>query len=107
MDMNRRDLALWLCAAITAATLVAAEAATAPRTSFDPHAWHQRIKRIMQVNFDERDAESSTSKNMPTISPRSRRRQTYLYITNQMMVPLKILTGQQPVVNLVAILANA
>ena len=60
MDMNRRDVTLG-GAAVTAVTLSgSAEAATPapPRTKFDPNAWHQRLKRIMQVNFDERDAEA-------------------------------------------------
>ena len=59
MEMNRRDIALG--GAVIAATAIAApgdaNAAPTPRTQFDPNAWHQRLKRIMQVNFDERDAE--------------------------------------------------
>ena len=36
----------------------AASLPAAPRTNFDPKAWHQRLKRIMQVNFNEKDAEN-------------------------------------------------
>jgi hypothetical protein len=87
MEMNRRDITL-SGAAMTAATLTGqglAEAAPAamPRTKFDPNAWHQRIKRIMQVNFDERDAEALDIEKYADYLSSIKAQATYLSITNQ------------------------
>src|SRR5471032_422868 len=84
MEMNRRDITL-SGAAMTAATMAGpglAEAAL-PRTKFDPHAWHQRIKRIMQVNFDERDAEALDIEKYADYLASIKAQATYLSITNQ------------------------
>lgn len=86
MEMNRRDVTLG-GAAITAATLAAGAETTAiaatPRTTFDPNAWHQRIKRIMQVNFDERDAEKLDIEKYADYLASIKAQATYLSITNQ------------------------
>src|SRR5471032_307917 len=87
MEINRRDVTL-SGAAITAATLVGQEVAGAapsatPRTKFDPNAWHQRIKRIMQVNFDERDAEALDIEKYADYLASIKTQATYLSITNQ------------------------
>jgi len=86
MDMNRRDVALG-GAAITAAGLAAsaetvAIAAPTPRTKFDPNAWHQRLKRIMQVNFDEKDAEALDIEAYADFLASIKTHATYLSITN-------------------------
>ena len=87
MEMNRRDVSL-SGVAMTAVTLAgqgSAEAAPAatPRTKFDPNAWHQRIKRIMQVNFDERDAEALDIEKYADYLASIKAQATYLSITNQ------------------------
>lgn len=55
MKITRRELgAMGLVAAILPTPLMAAKAS---RTAIRPDAWHQRVKRIMQINFTERDPE--------------------------------------------------
>jgi len=59
--MNRRDYLGWRRhngATLAGPNTAEAASAPTPRTKFDPNAWHQRIKRIMQVNLDEKDAEA-------------------------------------------------
>src|ERR1700759_4699258 len=58
--MRRRDFTLGAGATLAASGLAtrldaapALPGGAAPRTNFDPKAWHQRLKRIMQVNFNE------------------------------------------------------
>jgi hypothetical protein len=83
--MNRREVTLG-GAIITAATLTGselAEAVAAPRTKFDPNAWHQRLKRIMQVNFDEKDAEKLDIEKYADYLASIKTQATYLSITNQ------------------------
>src|SRR3984885_11021298 len=84
MELSRRDVTL-AGAAATAAALAAPEIALAqtPRTKFDPNAWHQRIKRIMQVNFDERDAEALNIEKYADYLASIKTQATYLSITNQ------------------------
>lgn len=62
MTVNRREFTLLGTAALAATSLGAAgramaQAAGMPVRTFDPGAWHQRLKRIMQVNFNEKDVE--------------------------------------------------
>src|SRR3569833_1015257 len=86
MDMNRRDVALGgavITAAGLAASAEAAIAAPTPRTNFDPNAWHQRLKRIMQVNFDEKDAEALDIEAYADFLASIKTQATYLSITNQ------------------------
>lgn len=56
MKFSRRELAIVGGAAMLAPGVVRAQTAGAPR--FAPSAWHQRVKRIVQLNFTERDAET-------------------------------------------------
>ena len=60
MDTSRREFAI-MASAATAAAMPAARAAAAATAQqspvFSPKAWHQRVKRIMQINFTERDPE--------------------------------------------------
>ena len=85
MDMNRRDHTLGSAALAAAAAASSAEAATGPtpRTKFDPMAWHQRLKRIMQVNFDEKDAEALDIEAYAAYLGSIKTQATYLSITNQ------------------------
>ena len=58
--MDRREFlgVAGTLAAATAATGIGAKAPEAsPKRRYDPQAWHQRMKRIVHVNFNERDAE--------------------------------------------------
>jgi hypothetical protein len=85
--MNRREVTLG-GAAVTAAALGASASAQAamtpaPRTKFDPMAWHQRLKRIMQVNFDEKDAEALDIEAYAAFLGSIKTQATYLSITNQ------------------------
>ena len=62
MTTNRREFAILSAAAVAAASLgpagrAQAQAAGMPVRKFDPMAWHQRLKRIMQVNFNEKDVQ--------------------------------------------------
>jgi hypothetical protein len=65
MSANRREFGLMGAAALAAAAIgPAAQAAARTRGAtvaatrkFDPNAWHQRLKRIMQVNFNEKDVQ--------------------------------------------------
>lgn len=63
MTVDRREFTLIGTAALAATALgaagraVAQAAVTPPTRTFDPAAWHQRLKRIMQVNFNEKDVE--------------------------------------------------
>lgn len=59
MEQSRREF-VGLAGALVAATaggegMAAPEAS--PRRRYDPAAWHQRMKRIVHVNFNERDPE--------------------------------------------------
>jgi len=60
MEHNRREF-VGLAGTLAAAAATAGKAAAAPDASpvrhYDPQAWHQRMKRIVHVNFNERDAE--------------------------------------------------
>lgn len=62
MATNRREFTLMTAATVAAAAVLGgaatpsrAAAAAAAARKFDPNAWHQRLKRIMQVNFNEKD----------------------------------------------------
>ena len=56
--MDRRDFTLMAGAAIAAAASGKASAETAARPApYPADAWHQRMKRIVHVNFNERDPE--------------------------------------------------
>ncbi|MEZ0243731.1 MAG: alpha-amylase family protein [Sphingomonas sp.] len=60
MDANRRDFTL-MAGALVAATAVGKAAASpanpapSPARAYPRDAWHQRMKRIVHVNFNERD----------------------------------------------------
>lgn len=59
MDANRREFTL-MAGALVAATAAGKAAAAEPRPLPAPYpadAWHQRMKRIVHVNFNERDPE--------------------------------------------------
>jgi len=56
---NRRQFGLLASAALLAPSIAMAQANSGPAAvNFPPNAWHQRVKRIMQLNFTERDAEN-------------------------------------------------
>jgi hypothetical protein len=62
---NRREFTLMSAVAIAALTVGAGSGGAVAQPArgvaasrrFDPNAWHQRLKRIMQVNFNEKDVE--------------------------------------------------
>jgi hypothetical protein len=60
METSRRELGIM--GGLAAAAMITPGLAFAQRASgtdpFRPDAWHQRVKRIMQINFTERDAEN-------------------------------------------------
>lgn len=70
-------------AALTAAAMpgASAAAALAPRT-YDPKAWHQRLKRVMQVNFNEKDPENFDAEKYADHLAACRAQATWLSITN-------------------------
>ncbi|HVV28784.1 MAG TPA: alpha-amylase family protein [Rhizomicrobium sp.] len=88
--MRRRDFTLAAGAALATAALgpdgaaAAAEKsdAAAPRTHFDPQAWHQRLKRIMQVNFNEKDAENFDVEAWADYLASVKAQATFLSVTN-------------------------
>src|SRR5690348_8453553 len=88
--MRRRDFTIGAGAALAASALVppAANSAPAklgaatPRTNFDPKAWHQRLKRIMQVNFNEKDAENFDVEAWADYLASCRAQATFLSVTN-------------------------
>ena len=88
--MRRRDFTLGAGATLAASALVSPEAtsapvkpvAGAPRTNFDPKAWHQRLKRIMQVNFNEKDAENFDVEAWADYLGSVRAQATFLSVTN-------------------------
>jgi hypothetical protein len=88
--MRRRDFTLGAGAALATSALVTPEAnsapaklgAGAPRTNFDPKAWHQRLKRIMQVNFNEKDAENFDVEAWADYLASVRAQATFLSVTN-------------------------
>ena len=63
METSRRDFtkmtgALVAGAAVPVAATRAVQTGAAPRPrAYPPNAWHQRMKRIVHVNFNERDPE--------------------------------------------------
>jgi len=59
MQTNRREFAMLSGLALLAPNILLAQSPGAGRLPvFAPNAWHQRVKRIMQLNFTERDAET-------------------------------------------------
>jgi hypothetical protein len=88
--MRRRDFTLGAGTALATSGLFAArlEAAPAkpaiatPRTNFDPKAWHQRLKRIMQVNFNEKDAENFDVEAWADYLASCKAQATFLSVTN-------------------------
>ncbi len=58
--MDRREF-VGLAGALVAAGAAGEGAAALPQASpprrYDPDVWHQRMKRIVHVNFNERDPE--------------------------------------------------
>lgn len=57
MDTTRREFGL-MGGMAAAATLIPGVAVAKDAGGFAPNAWHQRLKRVMQVNFTEQDAEN-------------------------------------------------
>lgn len=58
MKINRRELGILsggAAASMISPAMTQASMAAQDGNSFSPNAWHQRIKRIMQVNFTEKD----------------------------------------------------
>jgi hypothetical protein len=88
--MRRRDFTLAAGAALATSALAAPGAAAvppklgavAPRTNFDPKAWHQRLKRIMQVNFNEKDAEDFDVEAWADYLASCKAQATFLSVTN-------------------------
>jgi hypothetical protein len=88
--MRRRDFTIGAGAALATSTLMAPEISAAPapihaatpRTNFDPKAWHQRLKRIMQVNFNEKDAENFDVEAWADYLASCRAQATFLSVTN-------------------------
>lgn len=61
METSRREFTILgglATAMMMAPTMAFAQPAGRPAPRYSPNAWHQRVKRIMQLNVTERDAES-------------------------------------------------
>jgi hypothetical protein len=56
MDMNRREAAL-IGGAAALSAMAPGQAAGAPAPLYPADAWHQRMKRVVHINFNERDAD--------------------------------------------------
>jgi len=62
--------------------LAAAAEADSDSSKFPPNAWHQRIKRIMQVNFNERDPENFDVEAWANYLASTKAQATFLSVTN-------------------------
>ncbi len=87
MHTNRREFAGGAAAlAVGLAAGTGPALATATKTStparLDPNAWHQRIKRIVQVNFNERDPESFDVDRWADYLAATEAQATFLSVTN-------------------------
>jgi len=88
--MRRRDFTLAASAALATTALGPNASGAAlpklgsvtPRTNFDPRAWHQRLKRIMQVNFNEKDAENFDVEAWADYLASVKAQATFLSVTN-------------------------
>ncbi|HTF63855.1 MAG TPA: alpha-amylase family protein [Edaphobacter sp.] len=87
MKTTRRKFALLGGAAITAASLplnILAQTSSPARQAkkFPADAWHQRLKRIMQVNFNEHDPENFDVEAWADYLASCKAQATFLSITN-------------------------
>jgi alpha-L-fucosidase len=87
LKTTRREFAILGGTAVAAAAFspeLFAQKASAPEiaTKFSPNAWHQRLKRIMQVNFNEHDAENFDVEAWANYLASCKAQATFLSITN-------------------------
>jgi hypothetical protein len=85
MDRNRREF-VGLAGTLAAAAATAGAAKAAPEANptrrYDPQAWHQRMKRIVHVNFNERDPEHFDAQAWAGYLGQCKAQATYLSGTN-------------------------
>ncbi|MEA1676002.1 hypothetical protein [Nitrospirillum sp. BR 11163] len=83
MEPTRREFALMAGAALAAASTGTAVAAPRPGAGvYPPDAWHQRMKRIVHVNFNERDPETFDVERWADYLASCQAQMTYLSGTN-------------------------
>jgi hypothetical protein len=87
MKTTRREFTILGAAAMVATAtprnlLAQAAVSGAEATIFPPNAWHQRLKRIMQVNFNEHDPEGFDVEAWANYLASCKAQATFLSITN-------------------------
>ena len=88
MNVTRREFAVLGGASLAVSTLdrsLAAQIATLPKAAaikFPANAWHQRLKRIVQVNFNEHDPENFDVEAWEDYLASCKAQATFLSITN-------------------------
>lgn len=88
MNVTRREFAVLGGTSLAVSTLdrsLAAQIATLPEAGaikFPANAWHQRLKRIMQVNFNEHDPENFDVEAWADYLASCKAQATFLSITN-------------------------
>jgi hypothetical protein len=86
MDSNRRDFTMMAGALLATTAAGPAGAATSEAKPsgrpYSPDAWHQRMKRIVHVNFNERDPEHFDVGAWANYLTSAQAQMTYLSVTN-------------------------
>jgi hypothetical protein len=81
MDTTRREFAAVLGAAGAALATPKAEAAGFDPTKGGANVWHRRVKRMIQINFNERDPEDFNAKDFSDWLQRTKAQVAYVSVT--------------------------
>ncbi|MDB5188373.1 MAG: hypothetical protein JWO50_893 [Candidatus Kaiserbacteria bacterium] len=81
MDANRREFAALAGAAAAIAAAPKAEAAGFDPAKDGPDVWHRRVKRMIQINFNERDPEDFDPKAFGDWLQRTKAQVAYVSVT--------------------------